>query len=599
MDRLGASQGPAVLLIDDREMLSPDILARFDTVLEPEELLPDGTDAFEGEFHRAVNQWLLAIFPGTLDGVPLAELLWCNVFLQPHLADRLNQAAIATEVWRRFDPRHVVLSTPPPLCELVAATAQYRGLLSSPPPLTQWMFRAQQFGRALGSLAVHTARLFARVRHRRDKFLEPRIPEGTIDPEIWAAVPGKWPHPGRHVVESFIAPSLEAGRSIGLAFEQTFRDGKNPNEEGESLILSRIKEASDGKRPTAIDQVVGLSAASDLLPALASWIPLYLRAIFSTLIHADTLRIDGVHLSTTSDLPPLLRILGNDLLRTVEARIAARRFLLRHPALRTMVFALANVGEAKIVDILLQRAGVTTVDFQHAYFSDGCIGTQFRSSSTVLASWTQDEARRFAHNRTNARCEGGFMPRRLPAPRTRTIEARPTVIVLSNYLTETNLEFRRRHSKYARRLAAALGALQRQLGGEINVILRLHPHEDRAAWQTLLDENGATAPLSDVQDLADDLERSDVAVVGASSAAIEALLHHLPIVFFEGPLVSRSSILGQLPSDRRFKNGAQLIQAIKSILAVGCRPELGPLESCFGPTLAPRAFTAFVDQQKP
>src|SRR5262249_10956618 len=152
----------------------------------------------------------------------------------------------------------------------------------------------------------------------------------------------------------------------------------------------------------------------------------------------------------------LLRIATHDLLRVVDARHAVERWLIAHPRARVVVSGVGFFGEAKIADLLMQRAGITTVDFVHCLVCEGDLRTTFRTRSAYVAAWTEQEVARYLRMGTNQHCMGGYMPRPLLARPTRGV--RPRVLVATNYL-HANPLVRRKNEKYARRLAIALSEL--------------------------------------------------------------------------------------------------------------------------------------------
>jgi hypothetical protein len=588
--RLAGPGGPALLITDDRERVPasrPDRLV----VIEPEELLPEGVRPIEEAWDRGAWAYFERLFPRKLDE-PLAELLWVAAFLKPAMLNRCLAVAFAHALLARVQVAslHFLGPLPHPLCDTLAAEARARGL----PVHQELAGRLRQKADELlywprdlltaGTFGVMTlGRSLRRFleRRRTSVRLAEQMPVSSSHPRLWVAI-SQWLQPSRHLIETVLAPCAARGIPVGLLFVTPFGV---PAPANSGVVDERAY--LDGRfypgRPDVVDQAAGSTEPLDLLRDLARWLPWSTRCVLGCLRHGRSFRVDGFVAALPGDLPGLLRLATEDLLRVIETRHAAERWLDRHPEARTVVFAQASLAEPKTVDVLAQRRGLTTVDYIHAHVGESDLRTAFRSRSTYLVAWTEQETVRFRRLGTNRHVVGGYLPRRRHERRP---DARPRILAAPSYLQAGNRETQRRYLKYARRLAQALRELAAHLGDRAEVVLRPHPLDDRQAWLGLLGGAASSGPapaLSDERQYSADLGRSQIVILSNSSTIVEALAYDIPVLVQRGPVVEADSLVALVPAERIFVNGHELVERVDAILE---KPDLGPehalRRACFG-----------------
>jgi hypothetical protein len=542
------------------------------TILEAEELFPDGIGAVEADFRSGAAEWLQRMFPGSVAGEPLADLMWISVFLQPALQDRVSPCACAQVVFDRYAPKALWIAEPVPLaCATLPYEAARRGIPVRGARL-RGPRRALALARGVASIGKASVRAIQHTVRRRQ--MTGRLPASTEEPRLWLVVPWKWRQFWRHLADPVARDLERAGMPYGVAFGLTFADGGTIDE------ATMLADAAPPFRPCAVDQVTGPTGWPETFAVLGRFLPLAAQSIMRVVRHGDTFRCGPVGASLPGDLAALVPAATHELLSLLEAEHATRRFIDRHPCARTALFGWAAVAPLQVVDRLLQRTGVTTIDYAHGVCYGLWMDTVWRSFATCYASWTAEEASRFARTGRHRLCEGGFVPQLASGRRLRG--EHPRVLVLTNYFVRPLLL-----PHLARRLTAALVALAEHLGGRASCVLRPHPSEDRDAWQHQL--AGSPVMLSSHERLADDLARADLVISTVSSAAIEALPFEVPILFHHPGRIERHSLWGRhLTEDRWFRDGGQLIRLVDALLA---KPDLGPERAlaalAFGPTRRP------------
>lgn len=592
--RLAGPANPTLLITDDRERVPA---AQHDglMVIEPEEFLPEGVCPIEEAWDRGAWAYFERLFPRTLDE-PLAEHLWSSAFLKPAMLNRCLAVAFAHALLARVQVAslHLLGPLPHPLCDTLVAEARARGLPVHQEPagrlrqhideLLYWP-RGLLTAGALGAMTLGRSLRRFIERRRTSVRLAEQMPVSPSRPRLWVAV-SQWLQPSRHLVETVLAPCAARGIPVGLLFVPPFGVPPTANSG-----LTDERAYLDGRlypgRPEVVDQAAGSTEPLDLVRDLALWLPWSTRCVLGCLRHSRSFRVDGFVAALPGDLPGLLRLATADLLRIIETRHAAERWLSRHPEARTVVFAQASLAEPKTVDILAQRRGLTTVDYIHAHVGESDLRMAFRSRSTYLVAWTEQETVRFQRLGTNRHVVGGYLPRRRQERRP---DARMRVLAAPSYLQAGNRETQRRYLKYARRLAQALRDLAVHLadriGDQAEVVLRPHPLDDRQAWLRLLGGTASSTPtpvLSDERQYSVDLGRSHIVILSNSSTIVEALAYDIPVLVQRGPVVEADSLVARVSPERMFGDGRELIARVDAILE---RPDLGPehmlRHACFG-----------------
>jgi hypothetical protein len=579
-----------VVLTDDRETLPP--LPPNVAVIEPEDLLDAGVSRVEDAFTRGASTWLSALFRGSIAGFPANELLWVDTFRQDTLVDRIYDVALAAELFRRHHPRSIALLHPlPQFCATLRDEARRRGIAVEEAPAARvraTVSRAVSLpigACAAGALiARHALAELRRVRGRRrvrDALASHRQPTGPL-PSVWIAI-SKFRQPSRHVIQAVLERGAARGIPVGVAYTSTFGEAR-PDTPGEIEEAALLDGRAASVAPAAASQLSGAETYRDGLGTLIEWLPRATRACARCLRHAAAFRVDGQVGSTLDDLPGLLRVATNGMLRTLSAARATERWLDATPTARCVVFGAAGIGDMKVADLLIQRRGIHTIDYVHCLVCEGDLRTTFRTCSECTACWTRLETKRFARMGSSKRQIGGFMPR--PRKKSAQDRSRATILVTTNYLYSGSQEIFQKNLKYARRLAQAVVALRASLSSEVEVVLRPHPEEDRAAWTRLLGDSAV--PLSEEPDLAADLARAALVVSTNSSSVIEALLYDVPVLLHRAPPVEPDSLYGRVAAERLFATPAELVARVHRLLETDdLEPERRLLNECFGPAGLP------------
>ena len=515
-----------VVLTSDRDLLQ---LPQEVETLEWEDLTPNGSGTLGPSWDRAVARWLTSIFGDEA----WAQRMMVNAQMQPEWKERLLSAIACHGFFSRYRPANVeTVGRIPPHFSTIPEESSRRGIPTSG-ALRRAISRAVALPAAILGMAVratgHSARFAARVRGRgrAPRRLAALGHSGTGSPRIWFALSPSWYQSSRHVIESLILPLDGDGAEYGLVFTATFGEASyasERNSDERSLLDGTLARV----RPIAVDQATGVTDWMAAFTVWRRWLSLLPGIVVRAARHARDMQVDGMSASLADDWRPLVRVACSDLLRALDAEAAAADFVSRHEPASLVVFSHAPPAEVRVVDELLQRSGVETVDYAHGYASEFNLRTHWRSISTYHLSWTQQEGRQFASLRTNRECLGGFMPRFAAA--TGRVHRRKRLLVATNYLVPWWIvDGHVLQLKHARRLARITEALIVHFGDEFDVVLRPHPHEDRALWESLFT---VRRPLmSERKTFLEDVADADILVTTKTSAALEALTARSPYFF--------------------------------------------------------------------
>lgn len=585
-----ARAAPVVLVTDDRDRLPP-----FDgpiAVLEPEDLLDGDPACDDTAFVEGVTRWLDQMFPGTVAGIPLSRIFWTNVFRSGGLFYRNNEVALTERLLAQVNPSSLdVLGEPPYCCQLLPDEARRRGIpVRAPDELPRRVADVWQLlrgvGRATALVARNLVRLPIDVRNRRnaDRQLASILPPHQPPTRLWLALCAMWVQPVRHMLNSIVASLEREGQPYSLLFHVNYGQGKGSTRD-RNLDEKSLLDGQLGKlAPNQMGQIAGLSRWRDIPLVLVEWLSMSARCTVAVLRHHRDCRVGGVVASVRSDLPALLQCATTTLLRVLEIRTATARWIADHPEIHTVVLHLAHPSEYKMGDLMLQQAGINTIHYAHGYMSEANLVTTWPLYSTYNVLWTEEQAALFRPLGWSRHCVGGYLPwaRAATVPRGQRLR----ILVGSAYPL---VPFQMHNLKYARRLARALADLDAQLGDRVELRVRLHPLDDREAWRRHF-APGDSPPLSTNQALGDDLAWADVVLASVSSLTVEALLYEIPVLVHRGPLAHPGSIFGQVPAERWFADGPQLIERIQRILAgeldLAIEERLRRL--CFGASGRPR-----------
>jgi hypothetical protein len=586
-----AADGVVVLLTDNAD-LAPAVAGVL--AVEPEALLAGGVSTFDDELGRDLRRWLEAVFPDVVDGVPMAEALWVNLLRKGDFVRRQAQLVFSAHALQWLQPSRVVVAgeAPDPMGHFVEEAVR-RGLVREQPPRSgarPWARTARiaVWWARFATSALVRAAIDVRNRRRMDRRLR-HLAVRDEKPALWLGVTATFRQPLRQLTP--LARELERARiPYGVLFEQAYgvpRQGSSDQDVDEVAVLDGTVERFDAR---AVGQVVGAATVAQMLPIVVRWLPRSIRFAMAVARRWDALAIGGLPALRERDVPDLMRVVGGDLYRTLDAAAAARRFAQRQPQARLVVWSIACFGEIKAPDVILQQRGVTTVDLMHGYVTEGNLQSSWRTTSTYNLSWTLEQAEWISRLGTNGHHVGGFAPLSTGAPGKRT--ARPRVLVLSSYMWDPLFPS---YAKFARRLADALTPWMQRLGDAIELRARLHPLDDVTRWENQFAP--ARAPTRTVgTTLAEDLAWADVVITTPSSSAIDALLRGLPVLLHRGPLVEPHTLFATWPPERTFGDADELERRAAPLLAanVDLEPEKLLLRRCFGPSRRPRDVASFL-----
>ncbi|MCU1278784.1 MAG: hypothetical protein JWM53_2330, partial [bacterium] len=565
--------------------------------IEPEAILDGGVAILDGDWGRDGARWLQRLFPQPIDGIPMSEALWVNLFRKGDLVRRQVQLVYTRNALEGLRPaRVVVVGIPPDPMGHFADEAVRRGVLEGESVATRWRRRAHAASRParLGAFFCRYAasalvRAVINVRNRRH--MDQRLAALSLPdeaPTLWLGVSATYRQTLRQI--RTLARALDlAGVPYGVLFEQAYGlpRGVGDLDVDEVAVLDGSVERLQAR---AVAQVVGASRWSELAPVVARWLRSTLPSAVAVARTWGDFTVGGLPVLRERDASDLMRVVTGDLYRTLDAAAAARRWTARNSQARVVAWAISSFGETKAPDLVAQSAGLTTVDLMHGYVSEGCLQSSWRTCSTYNLSWTLEQAKWMARLGTNRYQLGGFAPltTQLHLPR----GPRPRVLVLSSYVQDP---FFPCIIKYARRLAQALAPWIRRLGDTIEVRARLHPLDDGSQWESYFAPS--PAPMRTVgTSLAEDLAWADLVIATPSSAAIDALLRGVPVLVHRGPVLEPETLFAHWPRERTFASADELMKKASPLLKE--QPDLEPestlLRRCFGPGQRPRALDSFL-----
>jgi hypothetical protein len=563
-------------------------------VVEPEDLLHDNVSSVDDEWDVGARAWMDRLFPRSLDGLSLTELLWTNMFRQPNLFHRKHELVLALEVVENLRPRSITfLGALPHHCGLIRAAAEDRQIAVSP-TASLGIRLLQGLNRPKG-LLLSPAYFFYNAwqalrgtlrRRATDRALRQQSRD-TREAATWFAVSPSWLRPSRHILDGAATPLAARGIPFGLLFLLNYGSSGARDE------LSLLDGSEIDCVPSAAAQVVGASNIRSLIQLLLTWSPVAIRGCAAAIRHFDDFSLRGIRVMRPNDLGSIIRICTSDLLRIIDAKFAAERWLAKCPSARVVVFSFAASGEAKAVDLVLQRSGVRTVDVPHGYAYEGNLRSDFRSVSTYRLAWTEEQAARVRALSTNEVVVGGFMPWKRQAAKPRCTGA-VRVLIVSNYCWE---DVWGHNLKYSRRLAEAVKALQVAFGPRIQLRVRLHPLEDRATWERHF-APGESPPVSTRAYLGEDLANTDILVSSISSAILEGLLYDIPVLVHRSVIFDPETIFRHIAPARWFGDGAELVGKIRHLIERGIdlEPERELKGLCFSTRTTPRDLLSFFEE---
>ena len=590
-----AAAGPVILFTDDKDEAPcvDGVLA-----LEPEEVLAAGVSRLDDDFGRDVAGWMRRVF-GVIDGVPMSEALWVNVFFKGNLVRRQTQLAYTKEVLDRLRPcRFVIVGAPPDPLEHLAEEAARRGLVDGEPASARARRRLDAVVRParlffwwclFAASAVVRAVRDVRRRRRMDRRLAALdLPRDS--PALWVGVCATYRQLLRPV--RALTRSLDgAGVPYGVLYVQSYGAPRVPAGDQDVDEVAVLDGSVERFQPRTTAQVVGAASLTELAKRLWHWLGPSLRFAVAVAGEWRHLTVDGLAVLREVDVPDLMRAVTGDLYRTLDAAAAARRWVQAHPEARVVTLPIACFGEIKAPDFVMQAAGICTLDVMHGYASEANLHKAWRSASTYCVAWTVEQADWVARLGTNRHCVGGFAPLVQVTP-TATAASRPRVLILSSYAFEARCPT---YGRQAGRLARTLAPWLEELGDRIEVRARLHPLDDGQHWERYFVSVPAP-PRSVDSKLADDLAWANLVIATPSSTAIDALQRGVPVLLHRGLVIEPPTLFAHWPAERSFATEDELRARATSLLAP--RPDLAPEEEllyrCFGPSRRPHELVAFI-----
>lgn len=421
----------------------------------------------------------------------------------------------------------------------------------------------------------------------------------------WIGVIGSWPYASRHVIECIKGAEWTA--QFGVLLQDTLRAGGQDAHEAQrttdhDVVFPTLQQPALDGRVGAVDQCVSATGLKELAASFVSAARVMGVATFRAALAGPKLGPFALN----GDLQALARVLTIDVLRAEEARAATARLIARRSfSGTTIVWPHASAPSVGVPDLMLQKAGATTVELVHGAFADrqGVLTYAF-STPSVRATWTQAEARMLEPHTRGQRCFGGFVPRGPAVSRTaRKIPQR--VLALTNYGAGVLGPSVAHHSRLGycqRAFFQALKAAVPALGYQVAVRWRPHPADHNDSFASILAGSPELELSRNVRSLEEDLESADIVVSSWSSALVEALRHPVPIFVHAIPYYEGDGVLSAFDASRVFSTPDELVsgfqqyaKALKRNASTAREPEAELRRRFFGPSGEPQPAAAALE----
>jgi hypothetical protein len=390
--------------------------------------------------------------------------------------------------------------------------------------------------------------------------------DGAPAPRTWIGLVPDWYRINHHLLDAFALPETSDGGPLGVLLISSLA----PNQRDEAD--PRLHHASElwpglGELRARLPQcVVRQAVMPEGVVAVARSAAVGLAR--STVALARLSRSRQIRLPSLDHEPNLRQLVAwatLDVMRATMAEAAARELVARVPMRgKTVIFIGTNDVGVAPVDLVLQRAGATTVDHPHGAGLDNWTAGSVTASSIRLL-WTYPDAQSAAVPGTRTLVTG--MPLRMNLP-PRSEPAR-RVLIMSSYVhrdsaRETGISgsspcFPDRI--FQTELLDLIRLLRARGHADLTFRWRPHPADSEPEVQREL----ATlrgVELSRGRPLEEDVTWADVVVSSNSTVVIEAMFGGVPVFVHATPALWDTPALSFVSRGRLFFHataGAQLV----------------------------------------
>jgi hypothetical protein len=402
----------------------------------------------------------------------------------------------------------------------------------------------------------------------------------------------------RHVIQSVVLDRSRRRAPFGtLLFGDLARGARNEHRlsvlEGHELWPG-FGPGREAVLASPLDQVAMPETAADLVAATFSSAAHTARAV-ARIAREPVLRVGGHHVDLRGKRSATAHLVGVATTRAAAVQRQAEKVARRHRMAGVpVVFATSGLVETSMADLVLQRAGATTVDFVHGTKGDGVPGAT-ESVSSVQFVWTESDREAVAG--TGQPCVVAGMPAPVLSPRVRH-GLGSHVLIMSAYLHRDDLVHGEHlHEPALHELLAIVDTFAADERHDVTFRWRPHPADDPQKVDRVRGMHAATE-LSRGTPLAEDLAWCDAVVTVHSSAMFEAMFADVPIFLQALPGTWGTAITSPLDRERVFhwsEDGAGKLAACLAALRAGdpgtLEPERAARRRLFGPTGEPETVS--------
>jgi hypothetical protein len=489
----------------------------------------------------SITAWLDEAFDGVIPGLSGGRVFYASAlfrFLQPLVkAFPLLLGLVECHGTERF---HCVDETWIAFEQFRSLLAQTGGQLSGPPPRSRraWRLFLVATGAAIlaGALADQV-RAYIRSSRSRVRLRELRARGGNGGaPAFWAAMIPDWYRINRHVIHSIVEPALARGERLGILLF----GGLEPGARSESDLRKRVGDdlwpelrmSEEALSRCEVDQVVCPESVPEFVLMLGRAAGRSLRVIKRLASGGSVVPGDSFGLELGSHCTALAKLAAVDAVRACAAEHATRAAMRRRSFAGVKVcFAAAELAAVATADLMLQRAGVETIDFVHGVSGDWI--SFLPSQSSCRCVWVDADAR--LNVNTNQRSIVAGAPRTVASNAGHRRAGVRNVLIMSNYVhRDARVGGRFPQWPLQSELLGVVAVLRQPFGDRCRFRWRPHPADDEAEVARALGRFEGLE-LSRGCPLGADTAWADVIVSSFSSAAFEALMADVPLFLHVTP----------------------------------------------------------------
>jgi hypothetical protein len=515
-------------------------------------------------FRAAITEWLDEAFDGVILGFPGGRVFYASAllrFLHPVVkAFPLLLGLVECHGTERFHCVGEALIAHEQLRDLLARTG---GSLSGPPPRLRRLWRLRFVATSTAVLAGALAdqvRAYMRSSRSRVRLRELRARGGTGGaPMFWAAMVPDWCRINQHVIHSIVGPALARNARLGILLF----GGLEPGARSESDLRKRVGDdlwpglgmSEEALSRCEIDQVVCPESLSECVLMLGRAAGRSLRVIKRLAVGGAVVRKGSFRCELHAHCLALAKLAAVDVVRACAAEHATLAAMQRRPFAGAKVcFAAAEEAAVATADLLLQRAGVETIDFIHGVTGDWL--SRLPSQSSCRCVWVDADARLNVGASQRSIVAGA--PRTVVSNAGRRRAGVRNILIISNYVhRDTRIGSRFPQRPLQSELLGVVAVLHRSFGDRFRFRWRPHPADDEAEVARALGRVEGLE-LSRERPLGADTAWADVVISSFSSAAFEALMADVPLFLHVTPELRDSPAVTSFEPERRFFRAAEI-----------------------------------------